>query len=213
VAVPAWVREPNKDLLLDLNDNGTVPVEPDYMTHRLNNEDSDPVTCRIRTLRTQLPQDNVKIIYIPCYLDGYDGIVNISYYDLLPAVDITVFPSYYEPWGYTPLESVAFSVPAVTTDKSGFGQWILSTGENGIFNSGVTVIPRDDDNYEASAREIAGTLQSYLNATPQQIADARKDAETTAAKADWHFFIKDYLKAFEIAMTHRNQRNKSEITK
>lgn len=213
VAVPAWVREPNKELLFDLKDNGTLPVEPDYMTHRLNNEDSDLVTCRMRALRNEQRNDNVKIIYIPCYLDGSDGIVNISYYDLLPAVDITVFPSYYEPWGYTPLESIAFGVPAVTTDKSGFGQWILSAGENGIFRSGVTVIPRDDDNYSDSALSISETLLSYINATPQQVAEARQGAERTAGKADWHFFIKDYLKAFGIAQTNRNKRNKSEITK
>ena len=63
-------------------------------------------------------------MYIPCYLDGHDGIIDISYYELMPAIDLTMFPSYYEPWGYTPLESIAFGVPTVTTDKAGFGQWV-----------------------------------------------------------------------------------------
>ena len=66
----------------------------------------------------------VKVIYVPCLLDGNDGIFNMSYYDLLPGLDLTVFASYYEPWGYTPLESVAFGVPTITTDKAGFGLWV-----------------------------------------------------------------------------------------
>lgn len=208
VAVPAWVRCPNQDLLIDLDDNGTTLVNPDYLTHRLNNEDCDAVACRIRELNWQNNGGDLKIIYVPCYLDGYDGIVNISYYDLLPAVDITVFPSYYEPWGYTPLESVAFSVPAVTTDKSGFGQWILSTNENDIFRSGVKVIERNDDNYQLATQQIAETVKSFIMAEKSSVISAREGAAQTAAKADWHFFIEDYLKAFQIALSNRDKRLK-----
>ena len=102
---------------------------PAFLTHRLNNEDSDEVCVRIRQLQAEGRLDRVKVIYVPSYLDGSDGIVNISYYDLLPAFDLTLFPSYYEPWGYTPLESVAFGVPTVTDDKAGFGQWVLDNFE------------------------------------------------------------------------------------
>lgn len=208
VAVPAWVKEPNEALLVDLKDNGNAKVEPDYLTHRLNNEDSDAVACRIRSLENEGLAENVNVIYVPCYLDGFDGIVNISYYDLLPAVDITVFPSYYEPWGYTPLESVAFSVPAVTTDKSGFGQWVLTSGENGIFKSGVSVISRDDDNYMEASSAIAETLNEFMHADEKRVSEARDAAAATAAKADWHFFIKEYLKAFDIALKNRDAREK-----
>lgn len=83
------------------------------------------------------PNDKVKVIYVPSYLKGDDGILNISYYDLLIGMDATVFPSYYEPWGYTPLESIAFGVPTITTDLSGFGKWCESEGIGNSILSGV----------------------------------------------------------------------------
>jgi glycogen phosphorylase/synthase len=66
----------------------------------------------------------VNVIFAPCYLNGNDGIFNMPYYDLLIGMDITVFPSYYEPWGYTPMESIAFRVPTITSNLTGYGLWI-----------------------------------------------------------------------------------------
>lgn len=208
VAVPAWVKEPNGDLLVDLIDNGNLAPQPNFLTHRLNNEDSDSVTCRLRQLGQQGLPDNLKIIYVPCYLDGHDGIVDIAYYDLLPALDLTVFPSYYEPWGYTPLESVAFSVPTVTTDKAGFGQWVISNFDNDIFKTGVKVIGRDDDNYINDASQIAATALEVIEAPAAAVKQAREAAAATSAQADWKFFVKDYLKAFAVALRNRDLREK-----
>ena len=123
ILVPGWTRCPSAQLEAALRDGDstqTGKISPAFLTHRLNNEDSDEVCVRIRQLQAEGRLDRVKVIYVPSYLDGSDGIVNISYYDLLPAFDLTLFPSYYEPWGYTPLESVAFGVPTVTDDKAGF---------------------------------------------------------------------------------------------
>lgn len=205
VLVPAWVKEPNGALLIDLIDEGTEKVEPNYLTHRLNNEDSDAVACHIRRLAEAAKQNNVSIIYIPCYLDGHDGIVDISYYDILPALDATVFASYYEPWGYTPLESIAFSVPTVTTDKAGFGQWVLSNFPNSLEQTGVEVIERTDTNYQESKQKIAGILREYYLAKPTKVKKARMAAAATAAKADWKYFISNYDEAFAIAL--KNNKN------
>ena len=87
----------------------------------------------------------VKVIFVPTYLNKADGIFNKDYYELLVGMDITVFPSYYEPWGYTPLESVAFSVPTITTTLAGFGLWVDKQREH----LGVEVIRRDDYNDKA----------------------------------------------------------------
>ena len=147
VLVPAWVKEPSIELLSAMAAKKQVKGYPDFMTHRLNNEDSDSVARRIDALeRESRLRNGVDVIYVPCYLDGKDGVVDISYYDLLPAIDLTLFPSYYEPWGYTPLESIAFGVPTVTSDKSGFGQWILSNFINSISACGVKVVGRTDSN-------------------------------------------------------------------
>ncbi|MDE6023669.1 MAG: glycosyltransferase [Muribaculaceae bacterium] len=219
VLVPAWVKEPNGELLIDLNQHGGMNVYPDYLTHRLNNECSDPACCRIGQLQSEGQigsNGQVKVIFIPCYLDGADGIVNISYYDILPALDITVFASYYEPWGYTPLESIAFGVPTVTTDKSGFGQWIESDVAEGksqtclesLEKTGVVVAPRNDNSYWDTVKTIAHTLDSYSGASRNTVESCAKAASATAALADWKLFISKYDEAFDVAINHRNSRIK-----
>ncbi len=207
VLVPAWVKEPSMPLLTAMKEESGVADAPDYMTHRLNNEDCDSVTRRIATLEGEGKLlGKVNVVYVPCYLDGHDGIVDISYYDLLPAIDITVFPSYYEPWGYTPLESVAFGVPTVTTDKSGFGQWILNNFVNSIEACGVKVVGRSDSNYCETAGEIARQLKEFAAKSEEERKQADKEATATSEKADWRFFIKAYDDAFRIATQRRDER-------
>ena len=194
VLVPAWVSHPLEE-------------GPDYITHWLHNMDYDAVARRIDQLEKEKKLgEKVHVIYVPCYLDGHDGIVNLSYYDMLPAIDITVFPSYYEPWGYTPLESVAFGIPTITTDKSGFGQWVLANMVNSVFESGVRVVARTDSNYGDAAHEIARQLSQYAEASEEARKDACQASLATAEKADWKYFIKFYYDAFLTARRRRDQR-------
>lgn len=208
ILVPAWVKEPSQSLLKAIEDGNTDNgVNPDFLTHRLNNEDYDSITCRIRYLESEGKlKGNVEIVFVPCYLDSKDGIFNISYYDILPALDITVFPSYYEPWGYTPLESIAFGVPTITSDKSGFGQWILSRFVNAFISCGVKVVGRSDSNYCESAGEIANQLRIFSEMTEEEHLQVSKAASSTSKEADWKFFIAAYDKAFETATRRRDER-------
>lgn len=207
ILVPAWVKEPSAELSESMKTGNAVAGAPDFVTHRLNNEDYDSIMCRLASLENQgVLKDNVSVIYVPCYLDGNDGIVNISYYDILPAIDLTVFPSYYEPWGYTPLESIAFGVPTVTSDKSGFGQWILSGFDNSLKACGVKVVDRTDSNYAEAASEIAGIISAYSGYSADEVKEVSAAATATAQKADWKFFIKAYDEAFTIAAERRDLR-------
>lgn len=206
VLVPGWVKEPSGSLLTTLKFAGDDHSGPDFLTHRLNNEDHDPVCCRIGSLNAQGKGKKVKIIYVPSYLDGFDGIIDINYYDLLPAFDLTLFPSYYEPWGYTPLESTAFGVPTVTTDKAGFGQWVLDNFKNGLHYCGVYVVSREDSNYDASREAIASAAVKYYNESSIKRSEARHAAFLTAEKADWKFFISYCDEAFRIALTRAAER-------
>jgi glycosyltransferase involved in cell wall biosynthesis len=115
-------------------------------------------------------------------------------------MDATVFPSYYEPWGYTPLESVAFGVPTVTTTLSGFGQWILSLPENTFADSGVNVIARGDYNYDEVADKIARSLEYLIKLDPAELVMISSHAMNTAAMAAWSYFIEYYVEAFKIAL-------------
>ncbi|MFQ8827963.1 MAG: glycosyltransferase [Alistipes sp.] len=92
----------------------------------------------------------MQLIFVPSYLNGNDGIFDKHYYELLCGMDVTVFASYYEPWGYTPLESIAFSVPTITTTLTGFGQWVAEKLDE---HKGVDVISRNDTNDSEVSRE------------------------------------------------------------
>lgn len=207
VLVPAWVKEPSIELLSAMAAKKQVKGYPDFMTHRLNNEDSDSVARRIDALeRASRLRNGVDVIYVPCYLDGKDGVVDISYYDLLPAIDLTLFPSYYEPWGYTPLESIAFGVPTVTSDKSGFGQWILSNFINSISACGVKVVGRTDSNYHEAAGVLADQIVEYAGFSEEERKVAARAAYATSERADWKFFISAYDEAFATVTRRRDER-------
>lgn len=209
VLVPAWSRDARQDLVHALeNKTSTGKITDPVITHSLNNPDSDPIISRIHQLDfNTVPEDNLTVIYIPCYLNGNDGIVNMTYYELLPAMDVTVFPSYYEPWGYTPLESIAFGVPTVTTTLAGFGQWVLKDAGNSFGNTGVEVIDRTDSNYDQVSNTISDTLATiaYGRLDTKKLSNA---ARHTASMADWAHFISFYEQAFAIALDNSARRNK-----
>lgn len=209
VLVPAWSRDARQDLV-DALENKTAngKISDPVITHNLNNPDSDPIISRIHQLDfNTIPEDNLTVIYIPCYLNGNDGIVNMTYYELLPAMDVTVFPSYYEPWGYTPLESIAFGIPTVTTTLAGFGQWVLKDVGNSLEKTGVEVIDRTDSNYDQVTNTISDTLATiaYNRLDSKKLSNA---ARNTASMADWAHFINLYNQAFAIALKNSDIRNK-----
>ena len=142
---------------------------------------------------------NVHVVFVPTYLNGNDGVLNLPYYDLLIGLDLTIFPSYYEPWGYTPLESMAFHVPTITTSLSGYGVWCEEQGYTTI-DKGVAVIYRNDSNTNDVINHIVNTIEYYLSLTPQKVAAARKAAVRLALQAEWKNFFTYYREAYAIAL-------------
>lgn len=215
VMVPAWPKEARADLkerIASMDGRPFVtpesPLAEPVLTHWLNNPDSDAVNCRIRQLGFGYGDPRVTVIYVPCYLNGTDGILDMTYYDLLPGADATVFPSYYEPWGYTPLESVAFGVPTVTTSLSGFGQWALRTSENYFDECGVNVIGRGDSNYGYVVDNIAHAIEYLSCADEKEIKKIHKAAMETASKAAWSKFMAYYDEAYTLALAKAAARTK-----
>lgn len=209
VMVPAWVDKGRSDLASSLDSAVHQRLADPVITHTLHNFDHDAILCRIRQIG--FPNDNnatISVIYVPCYLNGSDGIFNMSYYELMPGFDATVFPSYYEPWGYTPLESVAFGVPTVTTSLSGFGQWVLDSFDNSFKACGVRVVSRTDSNYYTVRDNIAEDLHTLVTATKTEKSAISKAAKSTAAAAAWTNFISYYITAFDIALRNAKARNK-----
>lgn len=208
VMVPAWSGDAREDLIEALSSSSVSRLDNPVITHHLFNFDSDPIINRIKSIGfSNSAESNVDVIYVPCYLNGTDGIFNKSYYDLLIGMDATVFPSYYEPWGYTPLESVAFGVPTLTTTLSGFGQWIVSDFENNeIANTGVSVANRTDGNYVEVVESVANTINTLCNSSSDELKEISKKAMETASKANWSYFVDFYIKSFEIAFSNNKAK-------
>lgn len=208
INVPSWTKGPRIELKKRLENQHQLsfPCSNPRLTHDINNLDQDMILNQMNWLDMHNREDDkVKVIFVPCYLDGNDGIFNLHYYNLLIGNDLNIYPSYYEPWGYTPLESVAFHVPCITTDLAGFGLWVNSLGEE---ETGVRVVHRTDSNFIEAAEEIKDAILRFSRLSPTEIEALRYAASQTAEKALWKHFIKNYYKAYDIALENRDKRTK-----
>ncbi|MBO5539381.1 MAG: glycogen/starch synthase [Muribaculaceae bacterium] len=197
VLVPSWVDCPRADLVSSIN-NGLVSRLPNpVVTHELHQPDHDVVLCKMRDVNfNNKPDDRLMVIDVPCYLNGHDGVLGLSYYDVLVGIDLTVFPSYYEPWGYTPLESIAFGVPTITTNLAGFGQWVIDQCGHDASRSGVTVLHRTDSNYSETVHALAAEMMQYYHLSPADKQRRNRAAQATSKQAQWKQFIEPYQEAY-----------------
>ena len=204
IDVPGWVEAAREDLKERLKSDKSYSTGLDhpYLTHWLHHIEDDNVSRMMSYLDMHnTPDSKVTLIFIPCYLTGDDGIVNLPYYDTILGNDLCVYPSYYEPWGYTPLESIAFSVPCITTDLAGFGLWVNHhLGHDGEIDDGVKVIHRTDDNYSDVADIIMKTILGYSGMDEEKVKQARLHAALLSKRALWSHFIKYYYDAYDIAL-------------
>ena len=212
IDVPAWSGDAREDLVKRLksdNQSWDTPLPNPYLTHELHNFYEDAIACAIRNLQidNRSGKNRVKVIYAPCYLKGNDGVFDMDYYDVLIGNDLSVYPSYYEPWGYTPLESAAFHIPTITTNLAGFGLWANSLlGHRAQLLDGVEVICRNDSNYFDAADAITKNICIFAKLSEKEVLECRKKVAKIAEKAQWKHFIKNYLVAYDIALTAAKQR-------
>lgn len=210
IEVPGWCGEPRQDLIerLESGKKYDTPLDVPMITHWLHNMSHDNVLGMLKYLDMQnRNEDKVKLIFLPCYLDGNDGILNIPYYDIILGNDLCIYPSYYEPWGYTPLEAIAFKVPCITTDLAGFGLWANAVkGRYCEIEDGVKVVHRTDYNYSEVADRIKETIIKFSNFTPAEVKRARSNAYNLSKKALWKEFIENYYIAYDFALNKAEQR-------
>jgi glycogen synthase len=205
IMVPAYISGPRHALQQKLlQQTHTSLKENPFVTHELVEPWKDPILSNITWLNfTNHPDSKVKLIFVPSYLNGADGIFNQSYYDLLIGMDLTMFLSYYEPWGYTPLESVAFSVPTIVTSLSGFGEWINPEGQP--VDEGVAVVKRTDASYHQTANDVTHQVIRFADLSEQEKNEVRTKARHLSQKAYWDQFIHYYLEAYTIALQKNNK--------
>ena len=212
VMVPAWVNGARGDLKEALKTGYKLSGQngDPRVTHEINEQWNDKILSQMGWLgMMNVPSEKVHLIFVPCYLDGTDGIFNKHYYDLLIGNDLTIFPSYYEPWGYTPTESVAFHVPCITSDLAGFGLWVNSLkGGYSELQDGVKTVHRSDYNFDEVSNVIKDAIIAFSEMDEKSVSKARKNAEIIAEKALWKHFIKYYYQAYEFALRKRDERMK-----
>jgi Glycosyltransferase len=208
IMVPGWIKGPRKDLQALLSEEDTpkdmqkLPVSCPFVTHELVDPQHDMVVNQVQHLGLcNSTDDRVKILFVPSYLNGDDGIFNLSYYDLLIGLDMSVFPSYYEPWGYTPHESVAFSIPTITTTLAGFGVWAEKIGgdKEGL-DDGIEVIYRNDENYSEVAEDIASIIYDFSLKSVEQVKLLKQSLAALSDQADWAHFVSYYQEAYSKAL-------------
>ncbi len=174
-----------------------------FLTHHLNNPDYDPILNEINNLGLKNDEsDNVHIIFSPVYLDGNDGVINLPYYDFLIGFDLSIFPSYYEPWGYTPLESVAFRIPTLTTNYAGFGDWV--TNEFKLAHNSVRVIKRNEGKGSRAVKQIENSIRDF--AKLDNHIGIRKETSKVLKKALWQEMSVNYLNAWALAIRNSERR-------
>ena len=210
ICVPAWVAGPREDLQERLKRGGTytTPLDNPVITHWLHNMNDDRTLgmMRYHDMQNRLGE-KVKVIFVPCYLTGEDGIMNLSYYDLILGNDLCIYPSYYEPWGYTPLEAIAFKVPCITTDLAGFGQWVDSEcGRPGELSDGVKVVHRSDYDYNEVADTICESVLQFSKLNNEAVKACRSKAAQLSTKAYWSKFITYYEDAYDFALRKAEKR-------
>jgi glycogen phosphorylase/synthase len=205
ILMPAYHKGPRQDIIDILYNGGPENGGDRYLTHSLHYPSTDPILLKI--IENNLyngPKAKVKIIFVPSYLNGDDGIFNIPYFDLLIGFDISVFPSYYEPWGYTPLESLMFSIPTITSSLSGFGLWVKNYFKDP--GNGISVVERTDDNENEVISEITSLLTNFIGLDDAAVKEAREKAHAVSRIAMWDTLVEHYFNAYDHALENSFER-------
>ncbi len=176
---------------------------PQVVTHKLVNEEGDDI-LQFLTRRNFLnrPQDKVKIVYHPDFITSTNPLFGMDYSQFVRGCHLGVFPSYYEPWGYTPLECMASGVASVTSDLSGFGDYLIRNFPD-YEKNGMYVVERGKRTFDWSARQLAGTLYKFLTQTRRERIMQRNNVENYSAAFDWKTLIRNYRQAYELVVQPR----------
>ncbi len=206
IAVPSNIAGPSKDLQHRLDGTNAIMGHTDFpATHHVFEYENDAILNTLRNSGLQNDaNDKVKVMFVPAYLNGSDGIFDMTYSEFLAAFDFSVFPSYYEPWGYTPLESVALGIPTLTSDVSGFGKFVQQECKD---NEAVTVVSRQVGDNDKVIEEIVSALRRFLNMTDKGMAKVSEAALQVADKLLWKDLIVNYQKAWDVALEKAGGRH------
>lgn len=186
----------NKKHIMRFKRTGLPPLS----THYIGDEFNDAIIKGFKENGLlNREDDKVKVILYPVYLNGVDGLIDLTYYEALVGCHLGIFASYYEPWGYTPLESAALGVPAITTDLAGFGRFIKEKDER-VNKTGIFVLDRFGKNEEEVVNNFTKVLYNYSILSRHKRVENKVDAKELADYADWNELVLNYFKAHDLAV-------------
>lgn len=175
--------------------------QPPMSTHELANESDDAIMNALKAANlTNKEEDRVKVVFYPIYLSGADGLLDTDYYESMQGAHLGVFPSYYEPWGYTPLEAAALGVSSVTTNLAGFGQYICEECQQERI-PGIFVLQRFKKSYDEIVGALTQMMYDFAHFTAKERTENKIMAQNIAETADWEKFIKKYVEAHNKAVS------------
>ena len=173
---------------------------PPVVTHNLVNDTDDPILVFLRTANLlNYKQDKVKIVYHPDFIVTTNPLWGIEYDQFVRGCNLGVFPSYYEPWGYTPLECIARGIPAITSNLAGFGDYVVNHLSNAE-DKGIFVIDKINKTFDESANQLASQLLSFVKKTRRERVEMRNKSESASVNFDWEILTKYYDKAYLLAI-------------
>ncbi len=164
--------------------------------------------CQMQSWR----EGRVALVFLPYYLTGNEEL-QLSYYDALIGNDLCIYPSYYEPWGYTPLEAIAFKIPCITSNLAGFGRWVEGVvGKSGKHGAGfetcgVEVVERTDYNYMQASDDICNAVTRFSAMSDAQVKKVCSLASKLSEQALWSHFIRYYEQAYDLALRKAESRS------
>jgi glycogen(starch) synthase len=173
---------------------------PYITTHNLKDDQNDEILNEMRAKKLfNSPEDKVKVVYHPEFINSTNPLFGIDYGDFVRGCHLGIFPSYYEPWGYTPLECIARGVATVTSDLSGFGNYV-KTHEDSEEDRGVYVLNREGKTEEQSVQDLAAYLLHFVKANRRFRIMQRTKAEDFSERFDWKQLLSSYEEAYDKAL-------------
>ncbi len=171
--------------------------KPLVVTHNLLDKNDTIIKALKRAGLNNSSHDKVKVIYYPIYLTGADGLIDLNYYDSIMGCHLGMFPSYYEPWGYTPLETGALGVSSLTTDLSGFGKYILKKYKG---CKGIYVLKRENVSEKKAMNDLTNFMYNFSELSKEERIKRKLEAKHIADLADWKEMVKYYIQAHNLAL-------------
>uniref|UniRef100_A0A672UQW0 Glycogen [starch] synthase n=1 Tax=Strigops habroptila TaxID=2489341 RepID=A0A672UQW0_STRHB len=174
---------------------------PPVTTHNMIDDGNDPILNTIRRIglfnnRT----DRVKVIVHPEFLSSTSPLLPLDYEEFVRGCHLGVFPSYYEPWGYTPAECTVMGIPSVTTNLSGFGCFMQEhVADPAAY--GIYIVDRRFRSPDESCNQLTQFLYRFCQQSRRQRIIQRNRTERLSDLLDWRYLGRYYMHARHLALS------------